>query len=236
MRVLIVEDDPAVREVLSDLCRELGHQAEAVRSAEDAVPCLEADRPDLILLDFRLPGMSGLDFLRLPLVRATGIPVIVVSGIATEAQAQECLDLGAVEFLAKPVPFEQLQRLLEWFERPARTRTHQDRRRLDRRRSPRARVALPVRIHESDGSEWETTSVDLSIEAVKVRPGERARPGPTVELSFPAPEGEERVKALSLLVRVDVDGYVFYFINLTEDHFERLTYLIRRLTADPGPS
>ncbi len=85
MRVLIVEDDRTVGEVLRDLCGELGHEAEAVRSAEDALVRLEEGaRPDLILLDYRLPRMSGLDFLRLPLVRNTGIPIVVVSGIATE--------------------------------------------------------------------------------------------------------------------------------------------------------
>ena len=116
MRVLIIEDDQAVGEVLRDLCVELGHVAEAARSAEDVLVQLQEDRPDLILLDFRLPGMSGLDFLRLPLVRDTGVPIVVVSGIATESQAEACLQLGAVEFVEKPVPFEQLQLLLEWFE------------------------------------------------------------------------------------------------------------------------
>jgi len=122
MRVLIVEDDPTVGEVLRDLCAELGHEAAAVRSAEDALDRLEDTRPDLILLDFRLPRMSGLDFLRLPLVRNSGIPIVVVSGIASESQAQECLELGAVKFLSKPVPFEQLHSLLDWFERRNRDR------------------------------------------------------------------------------------------------------------------
>ncbi len=226
MRVLIVEDDRTVGEVLRDLCGELGHEAEAVRSAEDALVRLEEGaRPDLILLDYRLPRMSGLDFLRLPLVRNTGIPIVVVSGIATESQAQECLALGAVKFLAKPVPFEQLHDLLEWFEQPERQ--------VDRRRNLRASVALPVRVRERDGREWQTTTVDLSLEAVKVLPGTMTRPGPTVELSFMAPGEDQSLQATSILLRIDSDGYVFYFLNLTEDHFERLSYLVRRLTSYP---
>lgn len=228
MRVLIVEDDPTVGEVLRDLCAEIGHEAEAVRSAEDALVRLDEIRPDLILLDFRLPRMSGLDFLRLPLVRNTGIPIVVVSGIATESQAQECLALGAVKFLTKPIPFEQLHGLLEWFERPAE-------RPVERRRSPRAAVALPVRVREHDGTEWETTTIDLSIEAMKVLPAREARPGPTVELSFVTPGGDESLRATSILLRIDSDGYVFYFLNLSEDHFERLGYLVRRLTTSPRP-
>jgi CheY-like chemotaxis protein len=226
MRVLIVEDDPTVGEVLRDLCVELGHGADTVRSAEDALVRLGHTRPDLVLLDFRLPRMSGLDFLRLPLVRNSGIPIVVVSGIATDSQAQECLALGAAKFLAKPVPFEQLHSLLEWFERPAP--------RPERRRAPRASVALPVRVRERDGTEWETTSIDVSVAAVKVRPVGMTRPGPTVELSF-ASNGDHTVEATSILLRIDSDGYVFYFLNLTDDHYERLTYLVRRLTARPAP-
>ncbi len=227
MRVLIVEDDPTVGEVLRDLCVELGHDADAVRSAEDALVRLAHTRPDLVLLDFRLPRMSGLDFLRLPLVRNSGIPIVVVSGIATESQAQECLAMGAVKFLAKPVPFEQLHSLLEWFERPEP--------RPERRRAPRASVALPVRVRERDGTEWETTSVDVSVAAVKVRPVGMTRPGPTVELSFASPDEDQSVQATSILLRIDSDGYVFYFLNLTDDHYERLTYLVRRLSAHPAP-
>ena len=66
---------------------------------------------------------------------------------------------------------------------------------------------------------------------MKVRSTAAARPGSTVALSFESPGGDERVEAGALLIRADVDGYVFYFLNLTEDHFERLTYLVRRLSG-----
>ncbi|OGK95027.1 MAG: hypothetical protein A3E31_16800 [Candidatus Rokubacteria bacterium RIFCSPHIGHO2_12_FULL_73_22] len=238
MQILIVEDNPIVGEALRDLCAELGHDTSTVRSAEAALTWLQGDRPDLIVLDFRLPGMTGLDFLRLPLVRSAGVPIIVMSGSATEGQVRECLELGAVKFLPKPVPFDQLGRLLEWFERPARPRRPDppERPSVERRRAARARVALPIKIAESDGTQWETTSVDLSNQAVKVRAPGAARPGPTVEITFAAPGEAEPVRAVSLLIRVDADGCVFYFLNLTEDHFERLTYLVHRLTSSQRTS
>lgn len=236
MRVLVVEDDAIVGEVLRDLCIELGHEAETAGSAEDALVRVQRDRPDLILLDFRLPGMSGLDFLRLPWVRNAGIPIIVVSGIASDREADECLALGAARFLAKPVPLEQLQRLLRIFDRPAGP-SGPAVRPVERRREMRARVALPVRIHEEGGAEWETTSVDLTTQAMKVRAtGSSHRPTTTVELEFDPPGEDRRVRVLSLLIRVDLDGYVFYFLNLSEEHFEQLSQLVRRLTVYPPPT
>jgi len=101
----------------------------------------------------------------------------------------------------------------------------------DRRRTPRARVGLPVRVRDANGSEWQTTSVDLSAGGIKVRSAGQARPVATVELSFTPPGDGERFEVASLLVRVDMDGYVFHFANLTQDQLERLTLLVRRLAS-----
>ena len=87
MRVMIVEDQAALADVLGDFVRELGHEAVVVHDAETGVTTLERQAVDTILLDVDLPGMSGLDFLRLPAVRDRGVPVVVISGVATEAQA-----------------------------------------------------------------------------------------------------------------------------------------------------
>src|SRR5207249_9890024 len=89
-----------------------GHQPVLVRRAEAALGKLQTDRPDAIILDIHLPGMSGLDFLQLRPVRETGLPIVAVSGVATESQARECLRLGALDFVGKPVPPERLRDVL----------------------------------------------------------------------------------------------------------------------------
>ena len=232
MRVLIVEDDRSVGSVLQDFLLELGHESELVLSAEGALDRLQQNRPDLILLDFRLPGMNGLDFLQRERVRDSRIPVIVVSGIASEVQVDACLRLGAIEFVAKPIAFEHLQRILQSLEPQVLARdVVTARQTTDRRRTPRARVALTVRVRDANGSEWQTTSVDLSAGGIKVRSAGQARPVATVELSFTPPGDGERFEVASLLVRVDMDGYVFHFANLTQDQLERLTLLVRRLAS-----
>src|SRR5436309_7092683 len=101
MRVLVVEDEPDLGDLLGDFLLDLGHHPLVVRSAEAALGKLQTERPDAIILDVHLPGMSGLDFLQLRLVRELGVPIVAVSGVATESQARECLHLGATDFVGK---------------------------------------------------------------------------------------------------------------------------------------
>src|SRR5881409_478825 len=149
MRVLVVEDEPGLGDLLGDFLLELGHRPLIVRSAEAALGKLQTERPDAIILDVHLPGMSGIDFLQLRPVRESGVPVVAVSGVATESQARECLRLGAVDFVGKPLPFERLQEVLTYLEPHALERKlGGDEAKPDRRGNPRAPLAVPVRVVE----------------------------------------------------------------------------------------
>ena len=233
MRVLVVEDNADFAEVLEDFLATLGHEPRSVASAEDALIELRTDPPDLVLLDVYLPGMSGLDFLQHGEVRESGVPVVVMSGHATEAQALDCLRLGARDFMAKPLPLEHLRRILECLEPIA--LAHEPAAAPpavpagERRRAPRVRASLPVRVQEYGGAEWQATCVDLSVSGAKIRAGEAVRPGPAVRLSLRPAEDEPPLTLLSLLVRIDLDGYAFHFANLTAAQIERLRALVRRL-------
>ncbi len=232
MRVLVVEDEEAVGEVFATYLRELGHQPVLVRSAEAALDRLTSAAPDTILLDVRLPGMSGLDFLQLPLVRAAGIPVIAVSGVATEHQARECLRLGAADFIAKPVPLERLGEVLEVLEPYALHRRPGPRaERRERRSAPRAALATTVRVVEDDGTEWFGTSVTVSPFSVRIRPQAAVRPGRVVKLSFTPPDGGPALQALALLVREEPDGAIYFFADLNAPAVSRLSTLVARLQS-----
>lgn len=234
MRVLIVEDSPDLCELFEDFLRELGHHARIARSAEAALAMLRTERPDLILLDVQLPGMSGLDFLQLRAVRDARIPVVAVSGVATESQARQCLKLGALDFLAKPVFLDRLSEVLACFEPYAiERRAEMAGRLVERRRAPRARIALPVTVREYSGDEWRTRSVDLSVSGIKIAPASGPRPGPAVKLSLAPPDDDPCDGLLSLLVRVDLDGYAFYFVNLSGLQAGRLARLVDRLRTFP---
>jgi CheY-like chemotaxis protein len=230
MRVLVVEDEPDVGGVFRDFLLELGHEPVLVRSAEAALRTLETHRPDAIILDITLPGLSGLDFLQLRPVREAGLPIVAVSGVATEHQARECLRLGAIDFVGKPVAFERLGEVLAYIE------PHALHRQLasvgqgpDRRRAPRTRVTFPVRLTSYDGYQSEGWAVDLSPFGIRVRTEGAIAHGSAAKLSFTPPDGKGPMRVMSLLVRMDSEGHAFYFVNLTQDEFERLTDYARRL-------
>jgi signal transduction histidine kinase/DNA-binding NarL/FixJ family response regulator len=231
MRVLIVEDDHGLCDVLREFLLDLGHEPVIVYDAESALDLLRSDRPDVVLLDICLPGMSGLDFLRLQAVRELRVPILVVSGKVTETEAQECLRLGAFDFIGKPLAFQRLEEILECF-RPSRLTSDANASPPARRRpTPRATVALPVTVREGNGVEWEATSVNLSESGIKIRSNGSVHPGPAARLSITLPDGTTRLEVASVLVRADFDGYGFYFLNLTEEQLQRLSDLVQRLAA-----
>ena len=229
MRVLVVEDQTDVGAVFVDFLVELGHQPLLVRSAEAALGKLVTERPDTIILDVHLPGMTGLDFLQLRPIKESGVPIVVVSGVATEHQARECLRLGAVDFVAKPVRLERLKEVLAYLEPHAtHRRTADPEKHRNRRRSARASLTLPVKVVEYTGREWSTSTIDVSPLGMKVRVVEGVTPGHAVKLAFSPDDGGARVDVMALLVRSDADGHSFHFVNLTDSDFERLKAFLAR--------
>jgi CheY-like chemotaxis protein len=234
-RVLVVEDEEETAELLRDLLREFGYEPLLVRSAEAARSALDTERPDVILLDLRLPLMSGLDFLQIDRVRAAGPPIVVVSGVATEEEARECLLRGALDFVGKPLNADLLRQVLLYAEVQS-LRTHQDdeRRAADRRRSARPPLTLPVRIFEYNGAERKGICVDLSTFGMKLRPLESVTPGPAVRLYFRPLDGGPGLYLLAILVRREgPDTYAFRFVNLTESEFERLRNVVAGVGESP---
>jgi CheY-like chemotaxis protein len=226
MKVLVVEDEFEVGTVFRDFLLELGHEPVLARSAEAALGSLQNAKPDAIILDMNLPGMSGLDFLQLRPIRESGLPIVAVSGVATEAQARECLRLGAVDFVGKPVPFERLRVVLAYIEPHALFRLQAEAaERVERRRGPRVSLVLPVRVTEYNGAEWETSSMNLSQFGIKLRSAGDVHAGAAAKLTFTPPDGGSSIQVMSLLVRKDHDGYAFYFVNLTGVEFQRLAAL-----------
>jgi CheY-like chemotaxis protein len=221
LRVLIVEDEQAVRDVFREFVAGLGHEAITAATAEEALEKLAAERLDVILLDVRLPGMSGLDFLDLPAVRESEVPVVAVSGVATEAQARECLKRGALDFIRKPVTLDRLGAVLAYA------------RGLDRRLAPRVAVELPVRLVTEKGVPWDGTCIELSATGMRVMTRADLKPGRAVKLRLTPPDGETPLDAVALVVRVDASGTALWFFDLLPNEVQRLRGLVDRSSPSP---
>jgi two-component system response regulator AtoC len=108
-RVLVIDDDPGVREYLEALVSRQGYEACAVSSGEEALRTLDRTRPDLVTLDVVLEGMDGLETLRQLKKRLPDVPVVMLSGHGQARTIVEAMRLGASDFLRKPFEVEELE-------------------------------------------------------------------------------------------------------------------------------
>lgn len=107
--ILIVDDEPEQRRLLGGFLEPLGYAIGEASSAEDALAQIARARPALVLLDVRLPGMSGME--ALPEIRklAADLPVLLVTAYADLRQAVAAMKSGADDYLAKPLDLEELE-------------------------------------------------------------------------------------------------------------------------------
>jgi DNA-binding response OmpR family regulator len=106
-KVLVVDDEPVLRETLHyNLARD-GHQVLLAGSGEDGLRVAREERPDLVILDLMLPGMSGLEVCR-ELRRRTNAPVLVLTAKDSEVDKIVGLELGADDYVTKPFSMAEL--------------------------------------------------------------------------------------------------------------------------------
>jgi DNA-binding response OmpR family regulator len=99
--ILLVDDDVLLRRSLAFNLEQAGYRASTAETAEDALALARRERPDLILLDIGLPGMDGLDALRI-IQTEFGIPVIFLTARRRELDEVLGLELGADDYITKP--------------------------------------------------------------------------------------------------------------------------------------
>jgi FixJ family two-component response regulator len=100
--VVIVDDDDAIREALTDLLRSVGIEAKSYGSTRELLDAAPTDRPGCLILDVRLPGLSGLD-LQAQLARSGSTrPIIFMTGHGDIPMSVRAMKAGAMDFLTKP--------------------------------------------------------------------------------------------------------------------------------------
>lgn len=100
--ILVVDDDPYIREALEDRLASLGYQVMLAADGNDALDLFERDRPQLVLLDIELPGIKGIDVLKEIRRRDIEVPVIMITAYGSIDLAVEAMKQGAYDFIPKP--------------------------------------------------------------------------------------------------------------------------------------
>ena len=107
--ILYVDDEPAIGLILQDTLERMGHGAFGASNVPEALGTLEREPIDLIISDYKMPGLSGLEFLELLREQGRDIPLIMLTGFGTIEQAVAAIKAGAADYITKPMQPEQLQ-------------------------------------------------------------------------------------------------------------------------------
>ena len=108
-RILIIDDDPQMVAVISEICKERGHQTTAYNSGQKAIDNLATQAPQLVITDLRMDKVGGLDILRECAKTLPQVPVILITAYKTVETALEAMKLGAYDYIAKPFKVDELQ-------------------------------------------------------------------------------------------------------------------------------
>ncbi len=112
IRLLLVDDDPAVRRSLHETLSEEGFEVHTAEDAEHALAQLNEHPPDLMLSDIRMPGLDGIELLKLVRERAASVDVILMTAYDDMPTVVRAMREGAFDFLVKPLDLEELQDVL----------------------------------------------------------------------------------------------------------------------------
>src|SRR4051812_7821569 len=102
--ILVVEDEPAIQELIAISLERAGYQSIRAPDAEQAIELVRDELPDMVLLDWMLPGMSGIEFARRLRGdrRTQDVPIILLTARADEQDKLAGLDIGADDYITKP--------------------------------------------------------------------------------------------------------------------------------------
>ena len=125
--ILVVEDNPDISDLLTkDFLPNLGYVTLHAASGEEALAIIEKTAPDLIIMDFNLPGIDGVTTLRRLSERGLSIPAILVTAHGSEAVAVDAFRLGIRDYLTKPLDLDELVEAINSAFRSARLQKERD--------------------------------------------------------------------------------------------------------------
>jgi two-component system, NtrC family, nitrogen regulation response regulator NtrX len=107
-RILVIDDESAIRDSLRMILEYEDYRFLGASSGQEGIALAQRERPDLVLLDIKMPGMDGMEVLRSLRATDEGLPVVMISGHGTTATAVDAIKSGAADFLEKPLSSERV--------------------------------------------------------------------------------------------------------------------------------
>ncbi|MEZ5302237.1 MAG: sigma-54 dependent transcriptional regulator, partial [Verrucomicrobiales bacterium] len=111
-KILIIDDEAAILNLMSQLCRRLGHQVEAYQTGREGMAALEREVPELLIVDLRIGDMDGMQIIKRCKADYPSMNIIMVTGYGSVEVAVEAMRHGAFDYLAKPFELDDLQRTI----------------------------------------------------------------------------------------------------------------------------
>ena len=109
VKLLVVDDEGEICDFLKSFFEERSYQVTTANSGEQALEHVKSDKPQVVLLDLKMPGMDGVQTLREIKAKYPKVKVIMVTAIETRDKIEECLRLGADNYITKPLSLEYLE-------------------------------------------------------------------------------------------------------------------------------
>ncbi len=109
-KILVIDDDSIIRTLLSNSLGKAGYEVLTAADGESGLEIINKDKPDLVVTDYQMPGMSGIDLITEVLKKQPGLPVILLTAHGDVALTIRSIQVGAYDFIEKPI---QMQELLE---------------------------------------------------------------------------------------------------------------------------
>ena len=111
-RILIVDDDIEICNVLNRFLSKKGYEVYTALNGLSAINKVKEVRPHIVLLDIRMPGVDGIEVLKEIKKVDPAVGVIMVTGVTDEEEARKTLELGAYDYMTKPIDFNYLETVL----------------------------------------------------------------------------------------------------------------------------
>jgi len=111
-KVLVVDDEKVIRDMLRDFLKKKGYEVLTAATAMEGIEKLKKEKPKVILLDIRMPGLSGVDAIKKIREADKDVGIIMATAVIDEEIAKETIRLGASDYILKPFDLEYMEKSL----------------------------------------------------------------------------------------------------------------------------